>query len=104
MPEDQELGIDDSKLMAVMAYLGILVLVPLFTRRQDPFVYFHTKQGVVLLVGFIMALVLAAWVNLLGNILFLLLLLLDVVGLVQALLGRRWKIPIIGQIAEAVRI
>jgi len=37
-------------------------------------------------------------------LLFLVLLTVDVIALVQALLGRRWKIPVIGQIAEQFKI
>ncbi len=93
-------GLEDERLYAMLAYLTVLVFVPLLTRRDDPYVYFHVKQGLVLLIGMVIALIAAAWVPQLGSLLFVLLLAVDVIGLVQALLGRRWKIPLIGTIAQ----
>jgi uncharacterized membrane protein len=34
--------------MGILAYLGILFLVPLIVSKNDPFVKFHVKQGLVL--------------------------------------------------------
>lgn len=93
-------GIDDDRIFAVMAYLFILVFVPLTIRRNDPFVLFHVKQGLVILVGFVLAVIATYWSNAFGSLLFLLLLIANVLGLVQALSGRRWKIPLIGDIAH----
>src|SRR5947209_7437510 len=36
--------------MAILAYLGILLLVPYLMAKNDPFVKFHLKQGLVLLI------------------------------------------------------
>ncbi len=98
------LDINDTTLYAIMSYLFVLVLVPLLVGKSDPFVNFHAKQGLVILVGTILSLILAAWLPRAGNMVFLVLLLVDVVGLVQALLGRRWKIPLIGDIAARFAI
>lgn len=97
-------GLDERRLMAALSYVGVLVLVPLLVRRDDPFVRWHAQQGLVLLGGLILAVVAAAWVAVVGNVLFLLLLMADVIALVQALLGRRWRIPGIGHLAEKFRI
>ena len=106
MTNDQSeiVDIDESKLLAALSYVGVLVLVPLLVRRDDAFVRWHAKQGLVLLIGMVMALLAVVWVPVIGNVLFLVLLVVSVIGLVQALLGRRWKIPIIGQVADSFRI
>lgn len=106
MSNDQNeiVDVDESKLMAALSYVGVLVLVPLLVRRDDAFVRWHAKQGLVLLIGMVMALLAVVWVPVIGNVLFLVLLVVSVIGLVQALLGRRWKIPIIGQVADSFRI
>ena len=42
---------EKNTLMAVLAYLGILILVPFLTdAKKDPFVKFHLKQGVALII------------------------------------------------------
>ncbi|MBI4021768.1 MAG: hypothetical protein HY372_00240 [Candidatus Andersenbacteria bacterium] len=97
-------GLDESRLMAALSYVGVLVLVPILVRKDDPFVRWHAQQGMVLLAGIILALLAAAWIAVVGNVLFLLLLIADIIALVQALLGRRWKIPVIGHLAEQFRI
>lgn len=106
MPNNQNevVDVDENKLLAALSYVGVLVLVPLLVKRDDPFVRWHAKQGLVLLMGMVVAVMAAAWVSVVGNVLFLVLLIVAVVGLVQALLGRRWKIPIIGQIADSFKI
>ncbi|MEX1997308.1 MAG: hypothetical protein WEA04_01350 [Candidatus Andersenbacteria bacterium] len=97
-------GVDDDKLYAVLAYLTVLVVVPLLLKRNDPFVAWHARQGLVVLLGLILSLVIAAWIPRLGNFLFLVLLAANVIALVQVLLGRRWKIPLLGTIATRFRI
>jgi fumarate reductase subunit D len=95
--------LEEDKLYAILSYVGVLVLIPLLTKKNNSFVQFHARQGLVILVGFIIALIAVQWVSLIGNLLFLSLLIVDVIALVQALLGRRWKIPIIGDIAQKFR-
>lgn len=102
--QNDVVDIDENKLLAALSYVGVLVLAPLLIKKDDPFVRWHAKQGLVILVGMIVALIAAAWIPMVGNLLFLILLVVSVVGLVQALLGRRWRIPIIGQIADSFKI
>lgn len=97
-------GVSENMLFAALSYVGVLVLIPLLLRRDDPYVSFHAKQGLVMLIGFAIALLAARWAPVVGNVLFLILLLVDVVALVQALLGRWWKIPLLGQVADMFRI
>lgn len=92
--------VSDEKLMAALAYLGVLVFIPLLTRKQDPYVSFHVKQGLVIFLGEIIALIALQWLAVIGNIVFVLLLIASVVGLVQALQGHKFRIPGIGQLAE----
>lgn len=86
--------------MAGLSYLGVLVLIPLLTRKNNSFVYFHAKQGLVIFVGEIIALIAGQWIVAVGSLVFILLLIASVIGLIQALQGRRFSIPGIGQLAE----
>ena len=37
-----------NKTMAILAYLGILVLIPLFSAKESKFARYHTNQGLIL--------------------------------------------------------
>ena len=37
-------------LFGVLSYLPILVLIPLLIKKDDDFVHFHAKQGLIMLV------------------------------------------------------
>ncbi len=92
------------RMYAALCYLWVLVFIPYLVARQNDFVRFHIKQGVALLVGFIIAIIAAFWISWVGSLLFVLLMLINLMGLVQALHGRRWKIPGIGNLLERFRI
>lgn len=91
-------------LMAVLCYFGILVLIPLVSEtKNDAFVKFHIKQGLVLLIAYIissffMRLPLVGW--LLGVVLFVLFL----IGVSNAVTGKETPLPIIGKYADKLKI
>ena len=41
-------GTPRSRFMAMLSYLGVLCLVPLIRNREDQFVDFHARQGLVI--------------------------------------------------------
>ena len=104
MPDQDITGISERNLYAAMSYLLFLVIVPLLTRRTDPFVNWHARQGLVILLGFILASILSASFPAVGNLLFLLLLIGNVVALVLTLQGRSWRVPGVAQLADKFRI
>lgn len=42
--------VENNKLMAVLSYLGVLVLIPYMKAKDSPFVRFHVQQGCTLFV------------------------------------------------------
>lgn len=90
--------------MAVVAY--ILFFVPLLTdAKDDPFVKFHVKQGLVLLIASIALQVVGAVVPVIGWFLILPLaglatLVLFVIGILHAVNGEETELPVIGQFAK----
>ena len=100
----EELGIDESRLYAALCYLAVLIFVPILTRKHDPFVNFHIRQGLLLLAWLIIALLAAQWSSAIGSLLFLLYVIADVTAIATTLQGRRWKAPLLGSLAEKVRI
>ena len=102
--------IQNNKVMAILAYLGILVLVPLLGAKQSPFARFHTNQGLLLI---ICEIVLSVAVAILGGIPvigFLLKLVrglgtlaLLIIGIVNAAKGRAKELPLIGNLFTIIK-
>ena len=97
--------------MIVLSYLGILALIPFFIKKDDPFVHWHAKQGLVLavvsialvIVGTIAVIALASVlgsiasiIGLVLNLAVLLLFILGIVAMIKGIGGQRWEIPVIG--------
>lgn len=91
-------------LMAVLCYFGILVIIPLLTgAKKDPFVKFHIKQGLVLLIAYIIASFLFR-LPFIGWILSLILFVLFIMGVINAATGKQSKLPLIGALADQIKI
>ena len=91
--------IEDNKIMAVLAY--IIFLVPLIAAKESPFARFHTNQGFVLFLGWLLCGVVNI-VPILGLIASaiggLLVLVLSVIGIINSAKGEAKELPIIGNI------
>ena len=88
--------------MAVVAY--IIFFVPLLTdSKNDPFVKFHVKQGLVLLLGWVAGMI-VSMIPVLGWILApfigIFFLILFIIGIINALGGKEKQLPLIGQFAS----
>jgi uncharacterized membrane protein len=84
--------------MAVVAY--IIFFVPLLTdAKNDPFVKYHVHQGFVLFLGWVALSIVSSMVWML-SILHLGLLVLMVLGIMNALHGKQEPLPLIGQFAS----
>jgi len=102
--EKPVVDIEENNLYAALCYVGVLVFVPILVKKNDKFVNFHIRQGLVILGVIIVSLIAAAWVEVVGNLLFLVIMLVDIFALVQALLGKTWRIPVIGDIADSFKL
>jgi fumarate reductase subunit D len=89
--------------MAILAYLGILVLVPLLVSKNDEFVKFHVKQGLVLFIAWI-AIYGFSMMSFIGGMIYWLLTMalwiLIVVGIINAATGKQAKLPVIGRFSD----
>ena len=107
--------IEEGKVMAAIGYLGILFLIPLLAKKENEYCQFHGKQGAVLfgveVIGAIVLLILSVvlgFVPCAGWAISLVLWLafwacalgLSIWGLVMALKGEYWKMPVIAPLAE----
>lgn len=98
--------------MAVLAYFGILVLIPILAAKESKFARFHANQGLILLitgvafsifvpvvikiVAFI-SYVLAGIVGIALVLAWLLLFVLAIIGIINAVKGEFKQLPLIGQ-------
>ena len=94
----------------VLAYLGIFALIPFFVVKNNDYVKWHAKQGLVLvafeivlwialmIIGFIPILnIIFAF---LGLFIWLGVLVLHVFCIIKALKGEKWHVPVIGNYAD----
>lgn len=94
---------DNSKVMAALAYIGPLVIVSYIVGKDNPFVKFHIKQGLVLLVIevalWFLGGMLWAFLPLLGLI-NLALLVLAIIGIMNAVNKKEQELPLVGSLAK----
>ncbi len=99
--------VEKNKIMGVLAYLGILVLVPILAAKDSPFAKFHANQGLVLLITSIVGwipLTILAFIPFLGCVAGIILMLwwlgvlvMMILGIVNAATGKMAPLPVIGQ-------
>lgn len=68
--------IEDNKIMGVLAYLGLLVLIPIFAAPKSKYARFHSNQGLIL---FIVNTILQIACEIIGGI--------PIVGFIGGILG-----------------
>ena len=95
--------------MAVLSYFGFLVLIPLFTARDDDFSRYHINQGMILFIIDIvvsvlnntlakMGGVLGTSVSIADAIIALMAFVFAIIGIVHAAKGEKKPLPLIGKI------
>ena len=90
---------------AVLSYILILVIIPLLFYRNDEYVFYHAKQGVLLLllwaaVPFVLAIPLAGWI--LGLILAVFDLVVMIIAIRHALKGQKRPLLLVGKKLEHI--
>ena len=87
-------------LMAVLAYIGPFIIISYLTSKDDPFVKFHIKQGLVLFVievatWFIMSMLWQLWflIEIINFGVFV----LAIIGIINASQGKQQELPVVGK-------
>ena len=102
--------IEKNKFMAILAYFGILVLIPIFAAKDSKFARYHSNQGLILCsvgilysIGYsiLSSIILAIswrlyWLVSIIGILGLALLVWFVIGIINAASGKAKELPFIG--------
>ncbi len=89
--------------MGVLAYLSLLIIIPYVTSKDDPFVKFHIKQGLILVIIEIAAMVLGSFLWQLWGIFQLVnlaILILAIIGIVNVINKKQTELPLVGSLAK----
>lgn len=119
--EFDPMDIKQNKVMAVLAYLGLLVLVPIFAAKNSKYARFHASQGLnitiiyfaQLIIYYVLSIIIRmiyfgtgifgiggifiAFLNIINTIILLILCAFAIYGIVNAVQGKCKKLPIIGK-------
>jgi len=105
-------GSSDRGIMIFLSYFGLFALIPLLTKKEDPDIQWHAKNGLVLAIAyipiwivlFIIGIVLPGPMKLILlplNCAFpILWLVVDIMAMVKGINGQRMRIPVITDMAE----
>ena len=103
--------VEQNKVMAILAYLGILVLVPIFAAPQSKFARYHANQGLILFIASICCYVavsiltkvfysisffLGGLISILAVVVYVGILVFAVIGIINAAQGKCKPLPVIG--------
>ena len=102
----------DRTIMLVLSYLGILCLIPLLMKKDDPEVQWHAKNGTVLFgaeVVFVIVRIMLIFIHIpflgcglvvISCAIWIGFLALSIICIMKSIKGERFRIPILTDIAE----
>ena len=105
-PDLEAKEIEEGKAAAILAYIPFLCFVPLIKMRDNRYAMSHGKQGLVLLLlELVAALLLVPRISsLIWQMVLLVCLGAAIAGVWSVLQGRWFKIPIIGEVSEKLKL
>ncbi|MGP1421887.1 MAG: DUF4870 domain-containing protein [Tannerella sp.] len=92
-----------NKVMAILAYFGILVLVPLFAAKESPFARFHANQGLILCIIWFVILLASMVLTFVSpffgiiSLLNIVILVFAIIGIINAAKGEMKELPLVGK-------
>jgi len=93
-------------LFGVLAYLGIFIVVSYLAAKDDPFVKFHIKQGLLLIIAGLILWILGPLnsefreLRIFTSIIHFVIFVLAIIGIINAVQGREKELPFIGHLAR----
>jgi len=104
--ETKKKMIEEGKAAAMLGYVPFMCFVPLVKMKDNPFAFRHGKQGLILFLIEIVAVIflLPKISDLLWTVVLVLCLASAVAGIIFSLQGQDWKIPFIGDLADKIKI
>jgi uncharacterized membrane protein len=97
---DQQ-DIASNKFMAICAYLGILILIPLLLGKHSRFASFHAKQGInvfliYVLSGIVSYIPFLPFDGIISGIAYVAAIVFSILGILNVMRGSMKRLPIIG--------
>lgn len=86
--------------MAALSYLWLLSVVMLLVKKDDAYVQFHAKQGVVLFV----ASMILWFIPIIGWLLNILVFVAVILGAIKAYQGEKYEMPLVGELAKKINL
>jgi uncharacterized membrane protein len=97
----------ENKVFAALSYVAFLFVVPWVVRGQDPFIKSHIRQGVVLfcveLIGWVIFNLILS-IDILWLVLYILFVAISIWGIVNALRGLKWEVPLVGKYGAEIKV
>jgi len=97
---------EEGRMAAIMSYIPILCFIPLLNMKENKEAHFHARQGVMLFLIEVLAIIFL--IDGISKFVFKALLIvavaLSVVGIYFALQGKNYKLPIIGDFADKAKL
>lgn len=96
---NSSVGSDNNQGMAILSYLGILVIIPIIVAKDSKFVMYHANQGLILLIAEVI-LVAIGMIPVLGWIIsgigWIVAAVFIILGIINAAGGKKKPLPLIG--------
>ena len=104
--EKRQKMIEEGKGAAILGYIPFMCFIPLIKMKDNPFALKHGKQGLILFIIEIAAVIflLPKIGDLIWSLVIVLCLACAVAGIFFALQGQEWKIPFIGDLADKFKV
>jgi len=98
--------IEEGRFFAVISYISFLCIVSLVLKKENKFALYHARIGLVLFVFEVLIFLLSiisilGWLKPVGLVVFTL---VSLWGIIQSILGRYYRLPIISDIADTIII
>ena len=102
----------DRTLMVVLAYLWILALIPLLTKKDDREVQWHAKNGLAILgaeiavwlvffiLGFVVPDIAGCGLSMISCVVWIGFLVVRILCIVKATSGQRFRVPVVSDFAD----
>jgi len=104
--ESEGESVDEGRSAAILAYIPFLCFVPLTTMRDNKFAMHHGRQGLVLLMAEILAVLFL--IPKVSNFFWVMIIILcagsAIAGILFAVQGKMYKLPYVGDIADKFKL
>jgi len=103
---EEKFVFNETTITAALSYLSILVLVPFFMKKDNSFIMFHVKQGLVLLGLSLISYVLGFLpiINIIAILVNLFIIVLSLFGLYNVFLQKTVPLPLVGKLSDKIDI